>query len=113
MRITKSQLQQVIKEAIQEEMSSFDMAEDVIELLGSKYNVMEDDVPTILMAMANDLKDKGPASPDMEEYESDYRSKPEDLEAIEKIRKSIKKSGRRGPLSGAELDKLVGPDSDI
>ncbi len=73
MKITKSQLQQVIREAIQEEMSSFDMAEDVIELLGSKYNVLEDDVPTILMAMANSLEDKGPASPDMEDYESDYR----------------------------------------
>ena len=112
MKITKSQLQQVIREAIQEEMSSFDMAEDVIELLGSKYNIKEEDVPTMLMAMAQSLQD-APASPDMEEYESDYRSKPEDLEAIEKIRKSIQKSGRRGPLSGAELDKLVGPDSDI
>ena len=52
MKITKHQLQQVIREAIQEEMSSFDMAEDVIELLGSKYNIMEEDVPTILFAMA-------------------------------------------------------------
>ena len=58
MRITKSQLQQVIKEAIQEEMSSFDMAEDVIELLGSKYNIMEEDVPTILFAMAQSLEDR-------------------------------------------------------
>ena len=58
MRITKSQLQQVIKEAIQEEMSSFDMAEDVIELLGSKYNIMEEDVPTILFAMAQNLEDR-------------------------------------------------------
>ena len=57
-RITKSQLQKVIKEAIKEEMGSFGMAEDVIELLGSKYNVMEEDVPTILMAMANNLMDK-------------------------------------------------------
>ena len=58
MKITKTKLRQVIKEAIQEEMSSFDMAEDVIELLGSKYNIMEDDVPTILMALANNLKDR-------------------------------------------------------
>ena len=58
MRITKSQLQQVIKEAIQEEMGSFAMAEDVIELLGSKYNVMEEDVPATLMAMAKSLQDK-------------------------------------------------------
>ena len=47
-----------IKKIIKEEMSSFDMAEDVIELLGSKYNVMEEDVPTILIAMANSLKDR-------------------------------------------------------
>ena len=46
------------KENIKEEMSSFGMAEDVIELLGSKYNVMEEDVPTILIAMANSLKDR-------------------------------------------------------
>ena len=58
MKITKQQLQQVIKEAIQEEMSSFDMAEDVIELLGSKYNIMEQDVPTILFAMAQSLEDR-------------------------------------------------------
>ena len=58
MKITKSQLQQVIKEAIQEEMGSFAMAEDVIELLGSKYNVMEEDVPATLMAMAQSLQDK-------------------------------------------------------
>ena len=58
MRITKSQLQQVIKEAIQEEMGSFAMAEDVIELLGSKYNVMEEDVPATLMAMAKSLQEK-------------------------------------------------------
>ena len=62
MKITKAQLQQIIKEAIQEEMSSFNMAEDVIELLGSKYNIMEEDVPTMLMAMAQSLEDK-PKSP--------------------------------------------------
>jgi hypothetical protein len=101
MKITKTQLQQVIREAIQEEMSSFDMAEDVIELLGSKYNIMEDDVPTILFAMAQSLEDK-PKSPaasaaDMERYESDYRDPP---------REPLKgKSGR--PLSGAEMDRLA------
>ena len=58
MRITKSQLQQVIREALDEEMGSFAMAEDVIELLGSKYNVMEEDVPVTLMAMAQSLQDK-------------------------------------------------------
>ena len=52
MKITKSELRKIIKE----EMSSFGMAEDVIELLGSKYNVVEEDVPTILISMANSLK---------------------------------------------------------
>ena len=101
MKITKSQLQQVIREAIEEEMSSFNMAEDVIELLGSKYNIMEKDVPTMLMAMAQSLEDKpeSPASPDMEEYESDYRDPPREPLKMGK--------GRRGPLSGAEMDKLA------
>jgi hypothetical protein len=70
MKITKQQLQQVIKEAIQEEMSSFDMAEDVIELLGSKYNIKEEDVPTMLMAMAQSLQDAS-ASPSADEEEED------------------------------------------
>tara|TARA_B100001094_G_C17951571_1_gene680836 strand:+ start:132 stop:296 length:165 start_codon:yes stop_codon:yes gene_type:complete len=54
MKITKTQLRKIIKE----EMSSFGMAEDVIELLGAKYNIMEEDVPTILIAMANSLQDR-------------------------------------------------------
>ena len=80
MKITKQQLQQVIKEAIQEEMSSFNMAEDVIELLGSKYNIMEEDVPTMLMAMANSLEDKGSSM-------------------------DIPPAGK--PLSGDQMDKLA------
>ena len=81
MRITKSQLQQVIREAVQEEMGSFGMAEDVIELLGAKYNVMEEDVPTILMAMANNLMDSRMSSSD------------------------IPPAGQ--PLSGDQMDKLA------
>ena len=80
MKITKQQLQQLIKEELQEEMSSFGMAEDVIELLGSKYNVMEKDVPAILMAMANNLEDKGSSM---------------DIPAAGK------------PLSGDQMDKLA------
>ena len=81
MKITKQQLQQVIREAIEEEMSSFGMAEDVIELLGAKYNVMEEDVPTILMAMANNLMDSRMSSAD------------------------IPPAGK--PLSGDQMDKLA------
>jgi len=80
MKITKNELQQIIKEELLREMSSFDMAEDVIELLGSKYNVMEEDVPTILMAMANSLEDKGSSM-------------------------DIPPAGK--PLSGDQMDKLA------
>ena len=88
MKITKNELQQIIKEELLHEMSSFNMAEDVIELLGSKYNIKEEDVPTMLMAMAQSLEDKpeSPASPDMEDYESDYRDPP---------RKALDMSGGR------------------
>ncbi len=60
MKITKSQLQQVIKEAIQEEMGSFDleMTEDVVELLGMGHSVKLKDIPATLMAMAKYLQEK-------------------------------------------------------
>ena len=80
MKITKNELQQIIKEELLHEMSSFNMAEDVIELLGSKYNVMEEDVPTMLMAMANSLEDKGSSM-------------------------DIPPAGK--PLSGDQMDKLA------
>ena len=76
MKITKTELKKIVQEALLQEMTpapggsrfrdprlfkrpaaSFDMAEDVIELLGSKYNIMEEDVPTILFAMAQSLED--------------------------------------------------------
>jgi|TARA_B100001175_G_C19342672_1_gene558247 hypothetical protein len=80
MKITKNELQQIIKEELLHEMSSFNMAEDVIELLGSKYNIMEEDVPTMLMAMANSLEDKGSSM-------------------------DIPPAGK--PLSGDQMDKLA------
>ena len=80
MKITKNELQQIIKEELLREMSSFNMAEDVIELLGSKYNIMEEDVPTMLMAMANSLEDKGSSM-------------------------DIPPAGK--PLSGDQMDKLA------
>ena len=108
MKITKSQLQKVIKEAIEEEMSSFNMAEDVIELLGSKYNIKEEDVPTMLMAMAQSLEDK-PESPaasaaDMEDYESDYRDPP---------RKPLTPSGRQVSKAQRKREADMMKDYDI
>ena len=74
-------MREALNQAIEEEMSSFGMAEDVIELLGAKYNVMEEDVPTILMAMANNLMDSRMSSSD------------------------IPPAGQ--PLSGDQMDKLA------
>ena len=60
MKITKDQLRRVIKEAIQEEMGSFDleMTEDVVELLGIRHSVKLKDIPATLIAMAKYLQEK-------------------------------------------------------
>ena len=59
MKITKAQLQQIIKEELFQEMGSFDMGEDVLELLATKHNVMEEDAPVILRALADRLEGVG------------------------------------------------------
>ena len=81
MRITKSQLQQVIKEAIQEEMGSFGMGEKVLEMLATEFDVMEDEAPNFLRMMADKLEGKA--------------GRPMDIPAAGK------------PLSGAQMDKLA------
>ena len=124
MRITKSQLQQVIREALDEEMEDRISGKDMLAIYDkeqgldvmSKEEAMEE-LENILRDIrktsnddrssqqANRAEDMlrviargGPASAaDMERYESDYRDPP---------REPLKgKSGR--PLSGAEMDKLA------
>ena len=56
MRITKQQLQQIIKEELQEEMGSFDAGEKVLEMLATEFNVMEDEAPNFLRKMAAKLE---------------------------------------------------------
>ena len=56
MRITKQQLQQIIKEELQEEMGSFDEGEKVLEMLATEFNVMEDEAPNFLRKMAAKLE---------------------------------------------------------
>ena len=56
MRITKQQLQQIIKEELQEEMGSFDAGEKVLEMLATEFNVMEDEAPDFLRKMAAKLE---------------------------------------------------------
>ena len=117
MKITKQQLQQIIREAIDEEMTYGDDIDTP-----SLQAQMGDAIMAAVKALdAGDMKaaraafpekllknlrpydgpvGKGPASAaEMEEFESDYRDPP---------RKPLKidKSGR-GPLSGAEMDKLA------
>lgn len=59
MKLTKQQLRKIIKEELFQEMGSFDMGEDVLELLATKHNVMEEDAPVILRALADRLEGVG------------------------------------------------------
>jgi|TARA_R110000765_G_scaffold31242_1_gene73149 hypothetical protein len=101
MKITKSQIRKLIKEELQEEMGSFAMGEKVLEMLDIQFGVREEEAPGFLRMMAARLEGKGPASPDMEEYESDYRDPP---------RPSLKNGDRKGPTK-AQLDMMK--DYDI
>jgi|TARA_B100000073_G_scaffold44947_1_gene33324 hypothetical protein len=56
MRITKQQLQHIIKEELEEEMGSFDAGEKVLEMLATEFNVMEDEAPNFLRKMAAKLE---------------------------------------------------------
>ena len=80
MRITKQQLQQIIKEELQEEMGSFGMGEKVLEMLATEFNVMEDEAPNFLRMMADKLEGKGSSI-------------------------DIPSAGK--PQSGAQMDKLA------
>jgi len=81
MRITKQQLQQIIKEELQEEMGSFDAGEKVLEMLATEFDVMEDEAPNFLRMMADKLEGKA--------------GRPMDIPPAGK------------PLSGAQMDKLA------
>ena len=150
MKITKQELQQIIKEELEAElnedmyateddrplgtgrslMSSKD-AEKAMKMAAELVKILADDeaVAAETKAMVADLAgllEKGVAgarpeagglggpssSADMEEYESDYRSSPEDLEFIEKLGKEIERA-KRGKRKPVPLDQLVGLDSDI
>jgi len=137
MKISKSQLQQIIKEEMEAELSedkyateddrplgtgrslmsaedakkASRMADTLYGILGSDSSV--DSMARILVRQLSDLLKKGvtggrsagpvgkgPVSAaEMEEYESDYRDPPRKPLKIDK--------GSRGPLSGAEMDKLA------
>ena len=116
MKITKSELQQIIKEALDEEMG-MTYGDDIDT--PSLQAQMGDAIMAAVKALdAGDMKaaraafpekllknlrpyegpvGKGSSAEEMEDYESDYRDPP---------RKPLKgKSG--SPLSGAEMDKLA------
>ena len=140
MKISKSQLQQIIKEEMEAELSEDKYATEDDRPLGTGRSLMSDkdaraalktaemlykEISTAKIgskltaaarAYASDLYailekgvkgpsydgpvGKGPASAaEMEEFESDYRDPPS---------KPLKMdTGRRGPISGAEMDKLA------
>jgi len=115
MRITKSELQQIIKEALDEEMG-MTYGDDIdtpslqaqmeTAILAAVDALEAGDMKGAMAAFPERLLKQlrpydGPVgsgpSADMEDYESDYRDPP---------RKPLKgKSGR--PLSGAEMDRLA------
>ena len=135
MKITKQQLQQIIKEEMEAELSEDKYATEDDRPLGTSRSLMSDKDARQALKMAEMLykeigKDKtvsaaarafasdlyailqkgveGPSydgpvgsgpSADMEDYESDYRDPPS---------KPLKMGkGRRGPISGAEMDRLA------
>ena len=135
MKITKQQLQQIIKEEMEAELSEDKYATEDDRPLGTSRSLMSDKdarralklaellfkeigtdpkIPAAARAFASDLYAilekgvKGPSydgpvgkgpSADMEDYESDYRDPPSKPLKIDK--------GRRGPISGAEMDRLA------
>ena len=138
MKITKQQLQQIIKEEMEAELSEDKYATEDDRPLGTGRSLMSDKdarqalktaemlykeigtakigskLTAAARAFASDLYAilqkgvEGPSydgpvgsgpSADMEDYESDYRDPPS---------KPLKMGkGRRGPISGAEMDRLA------
>ena len=137
MKITKQQLQQIIKEEMEAELSEDKYATEDDRPLGTGRSLMSaedakkasrmadtlyrtlgpdssvDSMVRILVRQLSDLLKKGVAggrytgpvgkgpvsAAEMEEYESDYRDPPREPLKIDK--------GRRGPISGAEMDRLA------
>ena len=135
MKITKQQLQQIIKEEMEAELSEDKYATEDDRPLGTSRSLMSDKdarralklaellfkeigtdpkIPAAARAFSSDLYAilekgvKGPSydgpvgsgpSADMEDYESDYRDPPREPLKMGK--------GRRGPISGAEMDRLA------
>ena len=117
MRITKSELQQIIKEALDEEMG-MTYGDDIdtpslqaqmeTAILAAVDALEAGDMKGAMAAFPERLLKQlrpydGPVgsgpSADMEDYESDYRDPPS---------KPLKMGkGRRGPISGAEMDRLA------
>ena len=138
MKITKQQLQQIIKEEMEAELSEDKYATEDDRPLGTGRSLMSAKdakaalktaellykeigttkigakISAAARAYASDLYailqkgvegpsydgpvGKGPSA-DMEDYESDYRDPPRKPLKIDK--------GRRGPISGAEMDRLA------
>ena len=64
MKITKQQLRKIIKEELADVAPSFAQGtlfaeqEEMLELLNTKFNVMEEQAPAFLRQMADDLEGK-------------------------------------------------------
>ena len=113
MKITKQQLQQIIKEEMEAELSEDKYATEDDRPLGTGRSLMSDkDARQALKTAEMLYKEIG-----MDKTVSAAaRAFASDLYAI--LEKGVKGPSYdgpvgKGPISSAELDKLVGPDSDI
>ena len=113
MKITKSQLQQIIKEEMKAELSEDKYATEDDRPLGTSRSLMSDKDARRVLKMAKMLSDM--ITPD-QSMPAEARALASDIYGI--LEKGVTggiSDGPvgKGPISSAELDKLVGPDSDI
>ena len=116
MKISKSQLQQIIKEEMEAELSEDKYATEDDRPLGTGRSLMSDkDARTALKTAELLYKEIGTTKIGAK-ISAAARAYASDLYAI--LQKGVEGPSYdgpvgKGPISSAELDKLVGPDSDI
>ena len=113
MKITKQQLQQIIKEEMEAELSEDKYATEDDRPLGTGRSLMSAKDAREALKLAELLFKEIGTDPKIPAAARAFAS---DLYAI--LEKGVKGPSYdgpvgKGPISSAELDKLVGPDSDI
>jgi hypothetical protein len=116
MKITKQQLQQIIKEEMEAELSEDKYATEDDRPLGTGRSLMSDKDARAALKTAELLYKEIGTTKIGAKISAAARAYASDLYAI--LQKGVEGPSYdgpvgKGPISSAELDKLVGPDSDI